>query len=135
MTNVLGKFTNSTSQTLAANGKVAFSSYSFNSPTIGFQNGNILLKTPGVYKITANFDLVATAADSDVAITLLEDGKETAGAKGTSTLTASGDYGNVAFSTLSTVKRALSGSYATVTFTSSAAVSVSNASVIIEKVE
>lgn len=132
MKKILGRFMNTATQTLAANGTVAFTT---NTMTNGLDyNNGIVIKVPGTYKISASFTLVATAANSPT-ITMLENGTVAPGATASGTASAIGDCVCLSIEALTTVKPTYPNSYATITFTSAVATSYSNAVVIVEKID
>lgn len=124
--------TRSRTQSVAAGGNVEFNNVSYLTSAIGYQDGEILLKAPGIYKVAAVFVTTAVAAD-DQTITMMANGDDVPGARASETAVAIGD--DVTLSIVSAVKvnPAVSG-IATITFESLGATTIASASVVVERV-
>ena len=97
-------------------------------------NSTVCITRPGLYRVSANVNFVATAAGT-VTASLYADGSAVAGAQGSETLAAVGDAGNVAFTTLLTVHPTYPGSVAELTLVNTGvATSITVANLIVEKV-
>lgn len=128
----IAKLVNTAQQTLGANENILFILDAFNSSSIGYNpNGTIELKTPGIYKILANFTVAPTSTEAEVA--LYESNMQSPGAVATETVVAE-NSANLAFNTVLTVKPGVQGTYATLAFKNIYAGQVLNANVIIEKI-
>lgn len=126
-------YDSSTVLATTAGSGITFTSVTANTSDIAYENGKVMLKAPGVYRIGANFTTVATAA-GDVGVALYEGGNQVPGAKASSTAATIGDRGSLAFDAVSTVRAGAPGSYAQMEFQSIYATSFEVANVIIERV-
>ena len=126
-------YDSSTVQATTAGSNITFTSVTSNTPDIAYDNGVVYLKAPGIYRIDANFTMIATAAGA-TGVTLYEGANAVPGARGAASASAIGDSASVAFSAISTVRTGASGSYAQITFRSAYATSFEVANAIIEKV-
>lgn len=124
--------TRNSNQSVAAGGNVEFNNVSYITSAIGYQDGEILIKAPGIYKVAAVFVTTAVAAD-DQAITMMANGSAVPGARASESAATIGD--DVTLSIVSAVKvnPAVSG-VAAITFESLGATTIASASVVVEKV-
>ena len=127
-------YDSSTVLATTADSNITFTNVTSNTSDITYSDGVIYLKVPGVYRITANLTVIATAAGS-VGAALYEGSSIIPGARAVGTASAIGDAVSMAFSAISTVKPGSAGSYAQLTLKSTYAASFEVANVIIEKVD
>lgn len=130
----VGIFKNTSSQTLAANESIPFTDIKITSPTFGYVNNEIQIRTPGLYKISANFALTGAAAGT-VKINMTQNGTTDASAYAQDTIATAGDLTNLSFSTIVKVSLGMTWNYATIGFTNVAAGTYSLANVIVEKIQ
>lgn len=128
------RFLSSTLQTVAANENVQTPAVTSNTRAIAYDNnGGIIIKEPGDYKISAVFELIATDSGT-VEIAMFSNGERESAAKAGTTFAATSDYATLPINALKTVHVAENG-YATIEFKPNAQTSVNAAYVIVEKVE
>lgn len=130
----IGRFINTTPTTVAVNSNILFNNNTISTNCIGYNDGEIQLRAPGLYMIQANFTITSTAAGTAI-INMLENDNLVAGASASETL-AAGDLVNLAFTAITTVKSECSStpSYATLTFNNVNAMTYNVANVIVEKI-
>lgn len=92
---------NTTSQNVATNGLLAFTTDRILTGCTVTRNGNTFqLNKPGYYYVTFNADAAATAALGTSTIELYNNGVAVFGAKATKTTTVAGNLDNYAFATI-----------------------------------
>ena len=97
-------------------------------------DSTVRITHPGLYRVTANVNFIATAAGT-ASVALYANGSTVAGANGGETLAAVGDSGNVSFSTLLTVLPTVPGTIAELQLVNTGlATSITVANLIVEKV-
>lgn len=96
----------------------------------GAGNGVVRIARAGVYRVSVNATLEATAAGA-VGLRLVHDGEGVPGASGAATLAAVGDLANVAFATVVTVRCCADDS---LSVRADAATSVAAAALVVERV-
>lgn len=133
MNKILGRFITSTDAAIGAGSNLTFSDNTVSSNCLEYQNGQILIKQPGLYRISANF-IVTSSSETVATVQLQENGVVVPGAIASSSLSASG-IANLSFNAVSTVKRTCgSNDFATLSFVNENAITFSNMNVIIEKI-
>ena len=126
-------YDNTTVQAVLAGNNITFTTVKDNL-IVPYANGIIYLKSPGIYKISANFTAIATAIGA-TEIALMEGNTTVSGARSIGTAAAVGDAVPLAFNTLLNVFPGQSGSYAAISFQAVNSTSIEVANVLIEKVE
>lgn len=116
----------SRTQSVAAGGNVEFHNISYITSVIGYQDGEILIKAPGIYKVASVFVTTAVATD-DQTITMMANCNDVPGARAFETASAFGD--DVTLSIVTALK--VSG-VAAITFESLGATTIESASVVVE---
>lgn len=96
-------------------------------------NEDIQIKAKGVYDVKVNVTYEATAV-GDVAVDLQANGADVAGASGSASMVAIGDFATISYSTVLTVNQGASGSFATLSLNNINASSIVVANVVIEKI-
>ena len=92
---------NTTTQEVAANGLLAFSTDRILTGCTATRNGQTFqLNKPGYYYVTFNADGAATTAAGDIVVVLQNNGIAIPGAIATQTVAAADDAVNLAFSTI-----------------------------------
>lgn len=129
----IARLVNPTSTAVALNSNIPFTVNDITNNEIAYNETKILLKSPGIYKVTANFTVTSAVAGT-AAINLQENGTNFPGATASESL-GENDIANLAFSTIVQVKpQCCSNSYATLTFNNVNAMTYLAANVIIEKI-
>ena len=134
MNKAIGIFKNTSSQTLAANDNIGFSDMQMNSPTFGYANNSIQIRTPGLYRVDANFTIAGTAAGT-VEVDLYQSGTANSSASAVETIATASDIANLKFSTLVKVNPGTTWNYANLSFNNVTASTCTLASVIVEKIQ
>ena len=134
MNKAIGIFKNTSSQTLAANDNISFTDMQMNSPTFGYANNSIQIRTPGLYRIDANFTIAGTAAGT-VEVDLYQSGTANSSASAIETIATASDIANLKFSTLVKVNPGATWNYANLSFNNVTASTCTLASVIVEKIQ
>lgn len=131
----ISEFTNPTTQTVAQNGTILFSSNTYPKDVYAYSsNGTINIKVPGIYEVLAVINVLGTA-DGDVGIQMMKGSNAAQNTLGTASLAASGDYGNIAIMDIVNVSpTAAANGYAAISFQANAATSIANATCIIKRV-
>lgn len=131
----ISEFTNSTTQTVAQNGTILFSSNTYPKDVYTYNsNGTISVKAPGIYEVLAIINVLGTG-EGDVGIQMMKGSNAAQNTLGTASLAASGDYGNIAIADIVNVSPAAAvNGYATISFQANAATSIANATCIIKRV-
>lgn len=133
-TKTIGRFVNTTPTAIAVGGDVLFNDNTVSTKCIGYDNGKIQLRAPGLYMIHANFTVTSTAGGTAI-INMLENENQVAGGSASGTVGA-GELLNLAFTAITTVKPACGTTteYASLTFNNTNAMTYNLANVIVEKI-
>lgn len=131
----ISEFTNSTTQTVAQNGTILFSSNTYPKDVYTYNsNGTISIKVPGIYEVNAVINVLGTG-EGDIGVQMIKDSNAAQNTLSTASLAASGDYGNIAITDIINVSPAATASgYAMISFQANAATSIANATCIIKRV-
>jgi hypothetical protein len=134
MCKTIGRFVNTSTQTVAANGMITFNNNTISNNNLVYTTSGIQIRKPGTYMINANFTNIPTAVGLEQ-VSMQENGVSVAGASAANTVATIGNYNNLAFNAIVTVQPGPANNYATISFVNNIATTFSNANVIITEVE
>lgn len=132
-TKTVARLVNTTPTAVAVGANITFNNNTISTNAIQYSNGQIFIKRPGLYKISANFTATSAAVGTAV-VNMQENGANMPGASASETVAAAGLV-NLAFTTITCVKPdCCSDDFATITFNNVNAMTYNVANVIIEKI-
>lgn len=131
----VGRFVRTTPLTLAAGENVTFLNNVTSNCALENQNGQILIKKPGLYMIYANFIATSATAGSTATIQLQENGVNVPGATASATIDVANGVENLSFNAIATVKGNCGNSFAVFSFINEGGdMTYNNANIIVEKI-